>query len=227
MPFVRLADRIPTVREGYWLSVSKRGLITISFPADSPLSKVKHVITHVGTDTDEGLLLLMPSHNGEGRVVMTNNSKKGWNVRYTVLPGCATNERVKARLPHQKHPDGILLEMPWRNKQLPTPDYSQHNINPVAISHSVDKAVLMHNIMEQPKPVKKAAPALDPDYDPVKGTTKTKYIDDNGEYNPTEIVIKPLKKPPPPRQAHQPPSVVPKPQHSEAAQFSLRRIPPR
>lgn len=224
MPFVRLPDRIPTTREGYWFSISKRGLITISFPADSPLSKAKHVVTHVGTGVDEGLLLLTPSHNGEGRVVMTNNVKKGWNVRYTVLPGCDTKDRVKKHLVHRKHPDGsIILEMPWRNKQLPEPDYSKHNINPVAISHSIDKTVLMHNIMEQPKPVKKAAPALDPDYDPVKGATKTKYIDDNGEYNPTEIVIKPVKKPPPPKQTYQPPSVVPKPQHSEAAQFSLRK----
>lgn len=213
MPFVRLADRIPTVREGYWLSISKRGLITISFPADSPLSKVKHVITHVGTGTDEGFLLLIPSHNGEGRVVMTNNSKKGWNVRYTILPGCTTKERVKARLPHQKHPDGILLEMPWRNKQLPPPDYSKHNIN-VALSHTADVSVLMQNrnIMEQPK-----TPVV----------TKTKYIDDNGEYNPTEIVITPAKMSPKPKQNYQPPSVVPKPQHSEAAQFSLRRVPPR
>lgn len=116
MPFVRLADRIPTKRKGFYFSITPKGVICIMIDPDHELVKSKKVLTEIGTGPEEGLLLLLASDTQEGRSVNVNNQGKGWNVRYKTLPGCDTSKPIKAKLKTRPYAGGVILEMPWYNK---------------------------------------------------------------------------------------------------------------
>lgn len=132
MPFERLSDRTPFIREGYWFATNKGGkMITIFLSPDSPLTKAKKVITHIGTGADAGLIMLSPSMD-EGRAINLNTQKRGWHVRYTKLPGCKIKEKTRVQIKSRMAPDGsgIILEMPWYVKPEPRFSFNDQNINP-------------------------------------------------------------------------------------------------